>query len=293
MFVPQFPKFLPKALALSAICFFSGALKAQTFQFTAIPDQDTARLEQRFDKVATYLTETLGVTVEYIPVKSYSASVTAFRNNQVQLAWFGGLSGVQARRGRPGGTALAQGEEDQHFTTYFIAHHSTEIKPNSEFPLEIANKTFTFGSKSSTSGRLMPEYYIREYLHQEPSEVFTRVGFSGDHSQTIALVQAGSYQVGVVNYQVWDNELAAGLIDTQQVQVIWQTPNYPDYNWTIRKDVDDTFGEGFSAKVQAALINMNDPELLAAFPRSSFVNASNDDYQAILDTAIHIGLIDD
>ena len=61
------------------------------FTFTAIPDQDTTRLQERFGKIADYLSEELGITVKYVPVKSYSASVQAFKNNEVQLAWFGGL----------------------------------------------------------------------------------------------------------------------------------------------------------------------------------------------------------
>ena len=96
-----------------------------TFVFTAIPDQDTRRLEQRFGAVAAYLAEELGVTVRYVPVKSYAAAVTAFANDEVQLAWFGGLSGVQARRLVPGSEAIAQGVEDQAFETYFIANTST------------------------------------------------------------------------------------------------------------------------------------------------------------------------
>ena len=69
------------------------AVGAQTFVFTAIPDEDESRLRQRFDKVAAYLSTEIGVAVEYVPVKSYAAAITAFRNDQVQLAWFGGLSG--------------------------------------------------------------------------------------------------------------------------------------------------------------------------------------------------------
>src|SRR5690554_502107 len=74
------------------------AVQAQTFVFTAIPDEDETKLVERFRGVADYLSEQLDVDVRYIPVKSYAAAVSAFRNNQVQLAWFGGLSGVQARR---------------------------------------------------------------------------------------------------------------------------------------------------------------------------------------------------
>src|SRR3989338_3012384 len=82
---------------------------AGTFTFTAIPDEDEARLRSRFDKVAVYLSRQLGIDVKYVPVKSYGASVAAFMNNQVQLAWFGGLSGVRARVRVPGSEAIAQG----------------------------------------------------------------------------------------------------------------------------------------------------------------------------------------
>jgi phosphonate transport system substrate-binding protein len=62
------------------------ALAVEPFVFTAIPDEDESQLRERFDKVAGYLSGKLGVEVKYIPVKSYAAAVTAFRNNQVQLA---------------------------------------------------------------------------------------------------------------------------------------------------------------------------------------------------------------
>lgn len=264
---------------------------AKTFTFTAIPDEDESQLRSRFEKIAHYLEKQLAVEVKYIPVKSYSAAVTAFRNNQVQLAWFGGLSGVQARRLVPDSKAIAQGYEDQFFKSYFIAHYSTGLTMSESFP-DISQKTFTFGSKGSTSGRLMPQYYIEQYLKKKPQEVFKRVGFSGDHSRTIVQVQSGAYQIGAVNYKVWESALAAGKIDTNKVKIIWQTPTYPDYQWTIRADVETNFGQGFTAKVQNALLNMDDPELLKSFPRTSFVKTENKDYQPIEDVAKKIGLID-
>ncbi len=265
---------------------------AQSFVFTAIPDQDETRLKARFEKVADYLQGQLGVDVRYIPVKSYAAAVTAFRNDQVQLAWFGGLSGVQARRLVPGSEALAQGREDTAFVSYFIAHESAGLKESKDFPKGIAGKTFTFGSKGSTSGRLMPEFYIRQAFGKAPGEVFERVGFSGNHSRTIALVQSGSYQVGAVNYAVWESERKKGKIDTGKVRIIWRTPTYPDYQWTIRGDVDKRFGEGFAERVRAALIGMKDKELLDTFPRSAFIPAKNADYASIEKTGKQIGLLD-
>jgi len=268
------------------------AAQAKDFVFTAIPDEDETRLMSRFSKVAQYLSKKLGVSVKYIPGKSYAAAVTAFRNNQVQLAWFGGLSGVRARKLVKGSEALAQGYEDQFFVTYFIAHHSTGLKSGKNFPKAIKGKTFIFGSKGSTSGRLMPEFHIRKTFKMSPGKVFKRVGFSGDHSRTIALVQSGAYEIGAVNFKVWENEMKSGKIDLKKVSIIWKTPTYPDYQWTVRGDVEKKFGNGFKKKIKKALLNMTDRNLLKAFPRKSFVPAKNSDYKPILDVGRKIGLID-
>ena len=276
-------------LLITALCAFT--VWSAELTFTAIPDQDTTRLQKRFGKIADYLSEKLGIAVKYIPVKSYSASVQAFKNNEVQLAWFGGLSGVQARIAVPESVAIAQGAQDPDFISYFIANTSTGLSFSEEFPKSIKDKTFTFGSKGSTSGRLMPEYFIREAFGMAPREVFKRVGFSGDHSKTLALVQAGSYEVGAMNFKVWQKEVDAGKVDPNKVQVIWRTPPYPDYNWTIRGNVEKTYGKGFIKKVQQALIDITDPSILTAFPRSSFIPADNSMYKPILDTAIEVGII--
>lgn len=264
---------------------------SQTFTFTAIPDQDETKLKARFSKLADYLSKELDVNVKFVPVKSYSASIAAFRNNQVQLAWFGGLSGVQARKLSKGAEAIAFGVEDTQFKSYIIAHTSTGIKPSQIFPFDIKGKTFTFGSKGSTSGRLMPEFYLRGYFKEAPKSSFSKVGFSGNHSKTISLVESGAYQVGAVNYAVWDRELAAGNIDTSKVQVVWETPTYPDYQFTIRGDVDATYGKGFKEKVTQALLKLDDKEILNAFPRTKFIPASNADFKPVLDVAKEIGLI--
>ncbi|MCA1288446.1 putative selenate ABC transporter substrate-binding protein [Salipiger bermudensis] len=278
------------ALALSLTTALGAS--AQTLYFSAIPDEDETRLVERFSKVADYLEGELGVDVQFVPVKSYAASVTAFRNDQIQLAWFGGLTGVQARLAVPEARAIAQGKEDPIFVSYFIANTETGLEPSDSFPAEAQGMSFTFGAKTSTSGRLMPEYWIREETGEAPEAFFDRVGFSGDHSQTLRLVASGAWQVGALNFAVYDKAVAEGAPEVETAKVIWQTPPYPDYNWTIRGDVDARFGEGFADKVQAALIGMDDPELLATFPREAFIPAANEDFQPIEDTAKELGLIE-
>jgi len=278
--------------ALAISIGLAAPVSAEVFVFTAIPDQDESKLEERFGAVGEYLSEALDMEVRYVPVKSYAAAVSAFRNNQVQLAWFGGLSGVQARARVPGSKALAQGVEDQAFWSYLIANQSTGLEAGDVIDERMRGMTFTFGSKSSTSGRLIPEFHLRERFGEAPSEVFERVGFSGSHSRTLRLIESGSYEVGAINYAVWERELAAGNIDTDAVKVIWKTPSYPNYQWSIRGDADERFGEGFTDRVQAALLAMDDPELLERFPRSGFIPAKNEDYEPIKQTAQDVGLID-
>ena len=283
--------------SMLAIAFLSvlaaGAAHAQqaTLVFTAIPDEDETRLVERFTQYAKYFEGKLGVPVKYLPVKSYPAAVTAFTNNQVQFAWFGGLTGVQARLAVPGSQAIAQGAEDPAFKSYFIAHASTGLKLAKDFPRDIEGKTFTFGSRASTSGRLFPEHFIRQALGKDPEKVFSRVGYSGDHSRTIQLVQSGAYQVGVLNHLVWDQEVKSGKVDTKAVSVVWETPTYPDYHWVVRGDVDKTYGAGLTAKLQASLFAINDPKLLAIFDRTKFIPANNDDYKVIEEVGKLSGLI--
>jgi phosphonate transport system substrate-binding protein len=279
------------AIALSALA--AGAVHAQqsTLVFTAIPDEDETRLVERFTQYAKYFESKLGVPVKYLPVKSYPAAVTAFTNNQVQFAWFGGLTGVQARLAVPGSQALAQGAEDLEFKSYIIAHASTGLTRSKEFPRGIEGKTFTFGARASTSGRLFPEHFIRQALGKDPEKVFSRVGYSGDHSRTIQLVQSGAYQVGVLNHLVWDQEVKSGKVDTKAVSVIWETPTYPDYHWVARGDIDKTFGAGFTSRLQATIIGIDDPKLLAIFDRKKFIPAKNDDYKVIEEVGKLTGLI--
>ena len=89
-------------LATTGSAFAQTPAPAPTLYFSAIPDEDETKLTARFNKVAAYLSKELGFPVQYVPLKSYPASVTAFKNDQIQLAWFGGLTGVQAQRAVPG-----------------------------------------------------------------------------------------------------------------------------------------------------------------------------------------------
>lgn len=261
-------------------------------RFTAIPDQNTTELQEKFRPFADYLSQRLGVPVEYVPVRDYQAAVESFKNGDVLLAWFGGLTGVQARHAVPGSRAIAQGDTDPTYYSYFIANESTGLQRSDDFPKGIGKFRFTFGSESSTSGRLMPEYFIRQATGLSPEKFFKDpVGFSGSHDKTAELVASGQFPVGVLNYKVYDRRVKEGKTDPKVCRIIWKTPTFTDYNWTAHPDLDKTFGAGFTERLQKALLSINDPKLLAALPRDRLIPARNEDYERIQQVATELGML--
>ncbi len=107
------------------------------------------------------------------------------------------------------------------------------------------------------------------------------MGFSGDHSRTIQLVQSGAFEVGVLDFTVWQLDNKAGKVDPSQVAVIWESPTFPDYQWTVRGDVEQVYGAGFKEKLRAALLSIDDPAILTQFARTKFIPARNTDYAPI------------
>jgi phosphonate transport system substrate-binding protein len=256
-----------------------------TLMFTAMPDQDEATLSQRFGRLATYLQGKLGIQVKYVPARSYYRAVKAFIENDVQFAWLGGYTGLQARRAVPGSEAIVQTTLDASFKSYFIANASTGLSPSGTLPFQIRGKTFTFGAPDSTAGRLMPEYFIRQRFGMAPKEVFSRFGFSGDHVATLKLVQSGECDVGAIDFMVYEARKKAGEVDESKVKVIWESPVFPNNQFSIRGDVDETFGKGFKDKVKHALLDLNDKEILKFFDGSKFIPASNEQYKPIEEVA--------
>ena len=133
--------------------------EASTLRIGAIPDQNPEKLNRLYDTLSDELSERLDVPVKYVPVSNYAAAVSAFRSGSLDLVWFGGLTGVQARLQTPGSQVLAQRNIDAEFTSVFIAHGASGLKPitSSDQLVQLKGKRFAFGSESSTSGRLMPQ----------------------------------------------------------------------------------------------------------------------------------------
>ncbi|MEO2161063.1 MAG: putative selenate ABC transporter substrate-binding protein [bacterium] len=261
--------------------------------FSAIPDDNRSGLQARYDLVALALTDALGVRFDYQPSTDYEASVEAFKNGDVLLAWFGGVSGVRARLAVPGAQAIAQGRVDPQFRTYFIAHQDLGLEFSEEFPMALRGNRFTFGSRGSTSGRLMPQHFLMQETGQGPQEFFGHPPqFTAGHDQTALQVQAGSASAGALNYKTYERMVAEGTVDPAVCRHIWTTPPYADYNWTAHPALNQLHGEDFMERIQAFLITLDDPAVLEALDRTEgLIPAKNADYAAIEATMRQTGLL--
>jgi phosphonate transport system substrate-binding protein len=265
---------------------------AATLYIAAIPDANKTELTEGYSKVAAHLSKELGVPVEYRPMTDYTAVVEAFKNDDVQLAWFGGVTGVQARRAVDGARAIAQGKKDPQFVSYFVANASTGIAPSETFPMAFAGRTFTFGPPTSTSGRVMPEYFLRQATGKSPQEFFGHPNRNTDgHDATALAVQEGAAEAGVLSSAKYDSMVAEGKLDPAKCVKIWTTPTYSDYNFTAHPSLDKKFGAGFTDRLQKALVGIQDPELLKVLLRpEGLIPARNEEYAALAECMASVGL---
>ena len=277
--------------------------ESATLTIGAIPDQEPERLQRTYGLLSDRLEEQLAedgfdVEVEYVPVTDYPGALTGFAVGDLDAVWFGGLTGVQARLEVDGAQAVAQRDIDEAFTSVFVAGADAGVDPIDDVAglAELAGRSFTFGSESSTSGRLMPQSFLAE-AGIDPTEDFAgQPGFSGSHDATIELVAAETYDVGVLNSQVWDDRVAEGAVDESAVVEIFRTPPYYDYHWVVQPDLDERLGEGFTAGFTDALTSLDiedpdDAEVLELFGAGAFIETENDNYAVIEEVGRDAGLI--
>lgn len=284
------------ALSLLAACGSSSDDSSRPLRVSAIPDQDPDILTEREEAFAEYLAKKLEREVEYVAVPDYSASVAQLGTGDLDLVFYGGLTGVQARKQNPDVTIIGQRDIDEKFTSIFIASKDSGIEPVSDVAglSAFAGKRFTFGSETSTSGRLMPSSFLSEAGVDE-GDLAGEPGFSGSHDKTIELVQAGTYEGGAVNSQVWKSRLEEGTIDTDKVIAVLETPEFHDYHWILREEAEKDFGEGFAKKLKDVLFAMHEDEdgkaVLELYKAGSIIDAKPEDYARIEEAAEKLDLL--
>ncbi|HLV18616.1 MAG TPA: putative selenate ABC transporter substrate-binding protein [Pseudomonas sp.] len=259
---------------------------AEVLRVSAIPDEAPTELLRKFKPLGAYLEQQLGMPVKFVPVSDYAAVVESMASDRIDLAWLGGFTFVQLYLKDPEARPLVQREQDEVFTSKFVT-----ADPQVNSLADLKGRTFAFGSISSTSGSLMPRYFMLQE-GVVPEEHFSRVAYSGAHDATVAWVQAGRADAGVLNASVWEKLVNSGKVDLDKVRVFATTPTYYDYNWTVRGGLDAELAE----RIKAAFLAL-DParpehkEILDLQAASRFIETRPENYQSIEQAARSAGLL--
>lgn len=284
---PHFPRRAVLAALLAAGLAPLVHAQARPFRITAIPDESPTELARKAAPLVKYLEQRLGTKVEFTPVTDYAAAVEALANQQVDLAWFGGFTFVQASV-RSGGKAipLVQREEDAQFRSVFI---TTEAGIKSL--VDLKGKTLSFGSQSSTSGHLMPRSFLSA-AGIDADRDLRRVAYSGAHDATVAAVASGKVDAGALNISVWEKLVADKKVDAAKVRVFFTTPPYFDYNWTVHADMPAAQRE----RVAKAFLDLSRAtpegrEILELQRATRFVPTQAANYKGIESAARNAGLL--
>jgi phosphonate transport system substrate-binding protein len=276
------------ALALFGLSFAHGAAAQGVLRVSAIPDEAPTELQRKFKPLGEYLAQETGMKVEFTPVTDYAAVVESLATKKLDLAWLGGFTFVQTKL-RTNGTAIpiVQRAEDEVFTSRFIVPVGSKAKTLAD----LKGKTFAFGSPSSTSGHLMPRYFLLQ-AGIDPDKDFKNVAFSGAHDATVAFVAGGKAEAGVLNASVWDKLVKAKNPNAMKVRVLATTPPYFDYNWTVRGDLDPALVK----KLTAAFLKLDPANpahkaILDLQRASKFIPTKASNYDGIERAAKSAGLI--
>ena len=254
-----------------------GKQEPAKLRIVAIPDATTVKDDQ--EKFAKWLGSKVGVPVEFTSVPSYEAAVTALATGNAELGWLGGVTTVQAMNESKGKVVpVVTTENNLRFKSYVIANKSLGAKKMED----LKGKSFTFGAKGSTSGHVMARHCL-EKAGYDPEKFFGKVAYGTNHTKTVLDVAGGAFDCGVLNYSTFDKMLtdedpkkASDKKAAQSVDIVWTTPEYVDYAWNVRTDIDERCGKGATEKIKAAFLGLDnkkpeDAALLKIYSGTKYV----------------------
>jgi phosphonate transport system substrate-binding protein len=267
----------------------SSALGAETLRVSAIPDEAPTELQRKFAPLGAYLEKELGMKVSFVPVSDYAATVEGLAAKKLDLVWYGGFTFVQARRRTGKALPLAQREEDARFHSKFIVPATSKAKTLAD----LKKSNFAFGSPSSTSGHLMPRYFLLKN-GIDPEKDFAKVAYSGAHDVTAKWVEEGKVDAGVLNESVFQKLLDEKKVDATKVRVLWTTPEYFDYNWTVRGDLEPRLIEKIRNAFLALDYSKPEHKVILDLQRThKFIPTKPENYKSIEEAAKSAGLLKD
>ncbi len=251
-----------------------------------IPNQNPESVEANYEPFGEYLSEQLGRDVELTVPTSYGAVVEAMVNDELDLAYFGGLTYVQARnRGDvvPLVTEINPRTGDTTYRSVIIVPADSEIQEVSE----LAGQDFAFGSASSTSGSLYPAITLRDAGGIDYRTDLGNFTYTGGHDATAQAVSNGSVDGGGLEDRILYDLIEDGAVDGDSVRVIEESDAIEGYPWVVRNALSDDLKE----EIIQAYLNIDDPALLDLLRADGYEEVDASDYDYVEEQATELDLL--
>lgn len=262
------------ALLLVSCTSRDGEEPLRVLRIGILPDESEEELYRRYTPLLDYLEQETGLSIKLNVPDSYKALLELFAAKTVDLAYFGGFTFVKANM-EHAAVPLVMRDVDTRFTSVFIVNGKSRVRELQDTGIE----RFSFGSRLSTSGHLMPRHFMASEKGIIPEEHYSSVRYSGRHDLTAFWVRDGEVDLGVANARIVRNMLDDGRLNKDAIRIIWETPTYPDYVWAIQA----TISQGDREKIRQAFLrlsvdNTSHAPILENLDTGGFFPASEQDF---------------
>ena len=250
-----------------------------------IPNENPEEVEAQYQPLEDYLKEELGREVELSVPTTYNAVVEAMVSGELDLAYFGGLTYVQARQRadvHPLFTEVNPRTGTTKYRSVIIVPADSDVQDVED----LEGEDFAFGSVSSTSGSLYPSIM----LNQAGLDYRTDLGevvYTGGHDTTAQAVANDRVAAGGLEDRILYSLEEEGIIEKGSVRVIDESDPIEGYPWVVRDDLSDKDERALTE----AYLNIEDPELLDLLRAEDYEKVEASDYDYVEEQARKLDLI--
>ncbi|MEO1593020.1 MAG: phosphonate ABC transporter substrate-binding protein [Cyanobacteria bacterium J06632_22] len=260
----------------------------ETLEFGILSTESQENLEPQWEPFLTAMSEALGRDVIGFYATDYAGVIEGMGAGKVQVAWYGGKSYIEAAA-RSDAEAFAQTVNDDGTKGYYshlitnkdnpiVADIDLEAGNGDEYVIENAgNLTFAFNDPNSTSGFLVPTFYVFAQNGVNPEEAFSELIFAGSHEATGLAVAENQVDVATNN-----SENLARLEETapdalENIQIIWTSPIIPSDPLAYRSDLPECLKDG----IKDFMYTFDDAEVLGGLGWQGLDPAKDEDWNTI------------
>jgi phosphonate transport system substrate-binding protein len=257
----------------------------EPLQVGLIPNQNPEEVEAQYQPLEDYLKEELGREVMVSVPTTYNAVVEAMVSGELDLAYFGGLTYVQARERADIHPVFTEINPDTGTTKYrslIIVPADSDI----EEVEDIEGQTFAFGSVSSTSGSLYPSIMLDQAGIDYRTDL-EEVIYTGGHDATAQAVANGRVAAGGLEDRILYDLQEEGIVEEGSVRVIEESEPIEGYPWVVRDDLPD----GTEQEITEAFLGIKDPELLDLLRAEGYERVEAGDYDYVEEQARKLDLL--